>query len=430
MYCWNCGNKNSDSNKFCGECGKMQVRPPVIVEEDLISDNIKTMNPPAQRRIADSRAHDARVPESKDRVSSTPDRGVTAPDDSLTAKSGAHRDQKDVPVAQKTPLSPPPGTGITPTRLASTNPLVEEPRAVRDSPLASTIASSSPSVRPSQPSMRISGPSFLGLSDAPTTSDYLLDDEVESSSTARNYIALGLLLLFGVLVYKQWDSVSAIGKDLAQRAGASNTASSSKSKDSPATPNPATSNPATANNEVAENRTPAADQKPESDRLDAQTNDAQAKDAQAKAEAENSDATEEDATKRETAPAEPKPDSANSKKSAAPPPTTEAEAAVPAVYDDSQIDLAQKYLQGRGVAQDCGRGISLLRSAAAKPNPKAQIKLGALYATGYCVSQDKAEAYRWFAEAHQLQPGNQWIDKNLNSLWSEMTSEERARVQR
>ena len=27
MYCWNCGHKNPDSNKYCGECGKIQGRP-------------------------------------------------------------------------------------------------------------------------------------------------------------------------------------------------------------------------------------------------------------------------------------------------------------------------------------------------------------------------------------------------------------------
>src|SRR5579859_1427844 len=27
MYCWSCGYKNADENKYCAECGKRQVRP-------------------------------------------------------------------------------------------------------------------------------------------------------------------------------------------------------------------------------------------------------------------------------------------------------------------------------------------------------------------------------------------------------------------
>ncbi|HUS18136.1 MAG TPA: zinc-ribbon domain-containing protein [Terriglobales bacterium] len=398
MYCWSCGHKNADDNKFCGECGKKQVRPPVFADEEVIDDNIKTMNPPPpdRRRLSDERPLVSELVR-------TPVRDARPP----------------------TPVVPPPGTGITPTqRLSGSNPLVEEPRAVKDSPLASSVGAETvrpspvvnhveavPVARTNTPT-RISGPSFLGLSDAPAeSSDYLLDEDVEGSSTLRTYVALALILLFGVLIYKQWDNVSALGKDLAQRAGVTSTPS--------AKPSPTSSDEniqtTSADSKPAEETTTAkAEQKPESDNADAGANRNSA----------DPEATEEDATKKETAPPEPKSSSKSADKS-----SLAAEATAP-VYDDSQVELAQKYLQGRGVTQDCNRGVSLLRSAASQPNPKAQIKLGALYATGYCVSQNKAEAYRWFAEAHQLQPGNQWIDKNLNSLWSEMTSEERARAQR
>src|SRR5262249_50553847 len=136
----------------------------------------------------------------------------------------------------------------------------------------------------------------------------------------------------------------------------------------------------------------------------------------------DADATAEGATKKEAVPHEDK--SAVAKKAA------HSDTQADPEYDDSQVELAQKYLQGRGVSQNCRKGVKLLRAAAEQPNPKAQIKLGALYATGHCVEQDRAEAYRWFAEAHDLQPENKWIDKNLNSLWAEMTSAERKRAQR
>jgi hypothetical protein len=426
MYCWSCGHKNSDDNKFCGECGKQQVRPPVFAEDESADNRLNTMNPPAEK--------DRRIEEHRENRSpriSTLSRG-------------------EEPARISASPVPPPGTGITPTqRLSGTNPLVEEPRAVKDSPLAQTpiavetpVAETSasstetrrlvstpiaavPGARAAAMPMRISGPSFLGLSDPPDTADYLLDEEQdEGSSTARTYIALALILLFGVLIYKQWDSVSAYTKDLAQRAGATTTASddsanapASSDAGDPATPEVA------ANSDATKSDSTKTDQKPESDNASAADQEKAAADIP---ESAGEGATDEDATKKETAPPEPKADAAKPPKNG----KTVEEVATAPVYDDSQIELAQKYLQGRGVAQDCNRGIRLLRSAASQPNPKAQIKLGALYATGYCVDQDRAEAYRWFAEAHQLQPGNQWIDRNLNTLWSEMTTAERARAQR
>ena len=392
MFCWNCGHKNPENNKFCGECGKMQVRPPVLVESDLLEDKVRTMNPPAHER---RHTGDPVAPKVNVRREAVEPEKVYAPAESLKAKE---------PVTQA--VVPPPGTGITPTpppRMASTNPLIGESRAVRESPLQPPpVTGPIPPARTAAlPANRISGPSFLGLSDAPESSDYLLEDETpERSSTARSYIFLTLLLLFGVLIYKQWDTVTAIGRDLAK------TATATAPSTIPEKPSPS---------EVATNTPPPQDEavaKPESDA--------------APAEAESvPETTEQDAVKKETSPPAPK---ASAKAEEAKP--EEAPAAKPIVTDDSQLELAQKYLQGRGVAQDCNRGVSLLRSAASQPNPKAQIKLGALYATGYCVSQDKAEAYRWFAQAHELQPSNQWIDKSLNSLWSEMTAEERARAQR
>jgi TPR repeat protein len=96
---------------------------------------------------------------------------------------------------------------------------------------------------------------------------------------------------------------------------------------------------------------------------------------------------------------------------------------------DAQVELAQRYLHGRGVVQDCARGMSLLRSAAAKASTKARIQLGALYATGHCVTQDRATAYRWFAQAQELEPENSYVNRNMNSLWAGMTSAERRRAE-
>src|SRR3954469_23837065 len=46
MYCWNCGHKNADENKYCAECGKKQVRP--VDEMDEVASESAAR--PEQRR--------------------------------------------------------------------------------------------------------------------------------------------------------------------------------------------------------------------------------------------------------------------------------------------------------------------------------------------------------------------------------------------
>jgi TPR repeat protein len=90
----------------------------------------------------------------------------------------------------------------------------------------------------------------------------------------------------------------------------------------------------------------------------------------------------------------------------------------------STLQRAQQFLQGKGVQQNCEQGLIYLRAAAQKNEPAAAVQMGALYAAGHCVQQDKVMAYRWFNAAHELQPANQWIQRNLNQLWSEMSDQE------
>jgi TPR repeat protein len=87
---------------------------------------------------------------------------------------------------------------------------------------------------------------------------------------------------------------------------------------------------------------------------------------------------------------------------------------------------AERYIYGRdGAAQDCDRGLRLLRPAAERSNPQAMITLGALYTTGVCTPRDLPTAYRWFALALRKQPENQPLQENLQRLWSQMTQPER-----
>ena len=91
---------------------------------------------------------------------------------------------------------------------------------------------------------------------------------------------------------------------------------------------------------------------------------------------------------------------------------------------DSVIE-AQRYLYGKGVKQDCDRGLRLLKPAADQANPKAMIEMGALYSAGLCTPRDLPTAYRWFALALRKDPDNQAVQIDLQKLWGEMTQPER-----
>ncbi len=86
---------------------------------------------------------------------------------------------------------------------------------------------------------------------------------------------------------------------------------------------------------------------------------------------------------------------------------------------------AQRYIYGRGVKQDCDRGMRLLKPAAEQANPRAMVELGALYSAGLCAPRDLPTSYRWFALALRKEPDNQAIQTDLKKLWGEMTQPER-----
>jgi len=85
----------------------------------------------------------------------------------------------------------------------------------------------------------------------------------------------------------------------------------------------------------------------------------------------------------------------------------------------------EKYIYGRGVAQDCDRGVKMVRQAANQSNAKAMISLGAMYSAGLCTPRDLPTAYRWFAIALRKEPDNDSLQADLKKLWSEMTPPER-----
>ena len=88
--------------------------------------------------------------------------------------------------------------------------------------------------------------------------------------------------------------------------------------------------------------------------------------------------------------------------------------------------VGERYLYGKqGFPQNCERGLHYVKPAADQSNPKAMITMGALYATGHCLSKDLPTAYRYFALALRGDPENGPLRQNAEMVWKQMTSEER-----
>jgi len=96
----------------------------------------------------------------------------------------------------------------------------------------------------------------------------------------------------------------------------------------------------------------------------------------------------------------------------------------PARTDDT-VALGEKYLYGRGMPQSCEKGLRYVKPAAEQSNPKAMITMGALYATGHCLSRDLPTAYRYFALALRQDPSNSALKQNTEMVWGQMTPSER-----
>jgi len=97
----------------------------------------------------------------------------------------------------------------------------------------------------------------------------------------------------------------------------------------------------------------------------------------------------------------------------------------PAQKAEDPVALGERYLYGRGVPQDCTRGLRYVKPAADRENAKAMITMGALYATGHCLSRDLPTAYRYFALALRQDPENGALKQNAEMVWSKMTKAER-----
>ncbi len=405
MRCARCGNDNPDENRFCGMCGATLLKVPAAAVAETQTQRAAGASP----------------------VLPSP-----------------------VTVAAAPPPAPP--------RPA---PPVQHSEPVRSEPVRSDPVRREPT---------ISGPSFLGLNDPgprkraslsidPHSSsnsrglDYLLDDEEEPRRGGAGKIVLILLALalavgFGYLRWRNqgfgWLTSSAAKPSPAAETPADNSTSTSPAGTPDAQP-PASSQPAASQPPAAATKAPdaaatgtanppsgtaAQTPAPDTDTANPAPAKADAPKASTKtnppadADDDNSSEEKEPVATKAAAPA-PKPDRVEKPRAGREPATPRSSFAPKPVSTGDPVAEAQRYLYGRGAAQDCDRGLRILKPAANESNSKAMIQMGALYSAGLCTPRDLPTAYRWFAHALRKDPDNQAVQTDLQKLWGEMTQPER-----
>jgi hypothetical protein len=309
---------------------------------------------------------------------------------------------------------------------------------------------------PASPEPLVTGPSFLGLNKpgdgqrsqdlhgrSSRSVDYLLEDDDEEPKGGWGKVVLVLIALvlaggFGYLRWKQggFDWVLNVRK-AAPAAQSSPTAPAPAATSNPAASDSGTTNTGPAPNAEVGNSTtqPAANEttttttpaSPSASPANTPPAPPAASTVSQTPAPDNSAAT----TKAVTPAAEKSTDSSgdNSPGSESEETTKPAPAPkklrkpTPATPVDTVAE-AERYIYGRGVPQDCDRGMRLLKSGA-QSDPKAMITMGVLYSSGTCAPRDLPTAYRWFAMALHKDPNNQALQDDLQQLWGQMTQPER-----
>lgn len=269
----------------------------------------------------------------------------------------------------------------------------------------------------------IQGPSFLGLSDEPEEdTTYLLEEDNSSHSGLRKLVLLVILAAIVGLIFVQYRSSLHVNP----KPEPNHSSPQGQNQPSPATTSPqqqslAPDSTAPATGPSEPNAQPATQDPPGAG--PSQQNESTPQVTPAKAETlltedlEPADAAEPSRSDTPDVRAKHADSAALDNALNAPVPAEE--------KPSPTLTRAQQFLHGRGVPQNCEQGLVYLRAAAQKNEPAAAVQMGALYASGHCVHQDRVMAYRWFNSAHELEPANQWIIKNMDVLWGQMTEQER-----
>jgi len=397
MQCTFCGTENRPEHKFCGMCGvrmerrqaERRVRPNGV---SMKCESCGHMNDPGLKfcGMCGTRV-ERRLQERRGSESEQARAAAIANAQLPTPEIAGARAKQRAPVAPPAVDVPAPG------------PRRPEPAIFRNEPAASSHSDGS----------QISGPSFLGLgSQGESSGEYLLEDEPSRGGLRKLLLLVMLAAIFG-LAFVQWRS-----------------SFKASPKPAPAQTEPSPSNPPQGSNEPAQ---PSAS--PQTNAADTSAGPGTPANVGTAANADEKKQTEGPVAKvvptaaaaEKTAPADSGDKKADEAEEAKPEADTKApeETHLPDHKPSAALLRAQQYLQGRGVPQNCEQGMLYLKAATDKNDPGAAIQMAALYSSGHCVKQDRVMAYRWFNSAHELEPANNWIQKNMDQLWAQMSSQER-----
>jgi TPR repeat protein len=268
----------------------------------------------------------------------------------------------------------------------------------------------------------------------------LTDEEPPSGGAFRALMALAILAIVGYLVLKNWDSptfaaaIAQIKKTTQSGTGTTEP----KPQQQPSTEQPSISTDENAASADAEKQTakPPQSDEAKNPQPDAAKNDALDREPQDKGTSPSmgSDANKKNEIASNKEPKKPERGSTEDDSSEKTDSSTANEdetpdSATPATMPGQDLyERGQSYLSGHGAPQSCDQGVVYTRAAAQQGNPKAAVQMGALYATGRCVSQDRVQAYNWFNEALRNDPNNEYVERSRSTLWAQMTSEERQRA--
>lgn len=304
-----------------------------------------------------------------------------------------------------------------------------------------------------QQDVPFSGPSFLGLSSGSSESsaEYLLEDEASSSGRGKMIAALLVLAIAAALLGWKWHFgsfpwQSASSTPAATTTAQSNAPAANMPTETSNTGTSAAQNPTDSTN--LQNAAPAPAQsapaaQPADNSAAQPVPDSSAKntsDATAKTPASNTAQSSDQSSSDQAADKQAGASQAADKAAADQPKQTVAVKPAPkpaprraAVADDDSpqseaaalLTQGERYLNGDGVPQNCGRAQDSLRSAADRGSFQAVSDLATMYSTGHCVKKDLPTAYRWFVKALHQQPSNNRISTDLQVLWNQMTPEEK-----
>lgn len=416
MICNFCGTENRDGNKFCGICG---VRLERRKADRRAQDNSSYLRCEACGHMNESGYKfcgmcgtriDRRVAERRGTVPSV--RAVNSSGGNIAVAASRGSDRS---VSQ---------SGI---EAADRHQRISDLPGRSDAPVTVFRGGLGENGHRDPERSGIVGPSFLGLSDE-TEDDtaYLMEDESSSGSGLRKLVLLVILAAIAGLVFVQYRS--SLHSKLKSPAPAQPSPTVPQTQGQPAATAPGSQNQDQQGAAAASQPTPQNGTPPNSDPAAGDT----PKDSQPVPEASPPQSQSLALPQMSaTDVAEKTPDPSTETETAGDKQASEAarkafDAPVPVEQKPSPLLVrAQQFLHGQGVQQNCEQGLIYLRAAAQKNEPAAAVQMGALYASGRCVHQDRVMAYRWFNSAHELEPANQWIQKNMDVLWGEMNDQER-----